>query len=97
MDLDFLNWNSRDFGTDEAAEVEMTHETIVFLMMLVRQFVLRIGFAVMAFRRLEFLDNVLDRVHRLEYDRKKYGHGGNEVEYGESRFHGGKFSHEWHE
>lgn len=76
MDLDFLNRNSRDFGTDETAEVEMAHETIVFLMVLVRQFVLRIGFGVMALRRLEFLDNMLNRVHRLEYDRKKYGHGG---------------------
>lgn len=60
MDLDFLDRNSRDFGADKTAEVEMADETIVFLVMLVRQFVPGIGFGVMAFRRPELFDNMFN-------------------------------------
>lgn len=50
----------------KAAEIEMAHKAIVVLVVLVRQFMLGIGFLVVTFWRREFFGNVLNRVHRLE-------------------------------
>ena len=65
----------------------MAHKTIVVLVMLVRQFVFGIGLFVMAFWCLHFLDNMFNRMHRLEHNRKKYGCSCNQIEYGEFRLH----------
>lgn len=97
MDYCFLDWNANDFRTDESTKVEVAHETIVVFVVLVRQFVLGIGLGVVAFWRLKLLDNMLDRMHRLEHDREKHGRDGKKVEYGEFWFQGGKVRHGRHE
>jgi hypothetical protein len=90
VDFAFSDRDPCDFGSYEAAEVKVAHETIVVFVVLVRQFVFGIGFLVVAFGRAEFRGHVFHLVHRLEYDRKQYGRNGNEVEYGEFGFHENK-------
>jgi hypothetical protein len=80
MDFDFLDLNTRNFGAKETSKTKMTNETIVVFVVLVREFVPRVGFFVLAFGRVQFGNDVFNRVHRLERDRKQYGDRGDEVE-----------------
>lgn len=90
MDFRLLDGDAHAFRPDKTTEIEVAYETIVVLMVLVRQFVLGIGSGVVAFWRPEFFDNMFNGMHRLEHDREKHGRDGEKVEYGEFWFHKGK-------
>lgn len=83
MDLGSLDGNANRFRTYESAKIEVANKTIVIFVMLVRQFVFGIGLDVMAFWRLEFFDDMFNRMHRLEHDREKHGRDGEKIVYSE--------------
>lgn len=65
----------------------MAHKAIVFLVVLVCKLMLAAGGLVVAFLRLQFGDDMLNRVHRLEQHRKKYGAKCDKVEEAKFVFH----------